>query len=210
MLLGAGAGVGFVVLTLGLTATCRPTWYQPPAIDRGRLHDDKRDLVGLLDEIGAALNEGRSIRFKLDEHQLNRWLAARNELWPDANPDFGPITQPQITLLDNAARVAATLSAGSFRAVVSLEGHVQIDGDAITLRLNRPRVGVLPVPHAASTGWLNALPSAASVPEKALHGGQFVLANDWVWPNGKRRFRVARLDIQAGSAEVVLEPLRRR
>jgi hypothetical protein len=70
-----------VLVAVGL-ATCRPEWYAPAAIDRVQLKSDKADFANLLDRIGAALNAGEAIEFEITEHQLNRWLAARGEIWP--------------------------------------------------------------------------------------------------------------------------------
>ena len=103
VLLAVGAGLTGALIAIGCALTCRPTWYEPASIDYARLKADKRELVGLADEIGAALNGRRSIDLELYEDQINRWITARAEIWPDSQTSLEPLRRPQITLLGGNA-----------------------------------------------------------------------------------------------------------
>ena len=194
------------LLALGLTATCRPRWYRPVSTDYARLHDDKRDLAALGVDIGAALNAGRPIQLQLREDQLNRWIAARAEMWPEAAVDIRPLRDPQLTFHDDEIRFAALAEHAGWRAVLSITCRVAVTGDRVLIRCNAARLGLLPLP----AGWLASLVTTAlrgtGVSVEAGPDGALALHNDWLWPNGKRRFRLADLRISAAVVHFGLEP----
>ena len=201
----AAAGVIVVLLCLGGAATCRPAWYAPVAIDRARLKTDKKELVDLLDDIGRALNTGQSIDFELHEDQVNRWLAARSELWPELE-DAGMrgLAHPQLRLLDeNRVRLGVTATGGAWSAVLSASATGQLTEDSLIVRIESARAGVLPVP---ATSVLKPIREKLADAGGSLSGSTINLPNDWVWPNGKRRFRISRLEVSGGVARVSFEP----
>ncbi len=205
--LAAAAILVVVILGLGLAATRRPAWYQPAPVDQTRLRDDKRDLVGLLDGIGAALNERRGIGFRLDEAQVNRWLAARAEMWPDSAIDLGPLRDPQISFQGDRIRAAALIENGDLRAVVSLTCRVQVSDERVVIEWESARLGALPVPRSWLSRWITSAGSGGRVVRQADGRGTVAFENDWIWPNGKRRYRLSTLRITDGAADVSLEPL---
>ncbi len=195
--------------TLWLALTCRPAWYRPAAIDQARLRDDKHELVTLLDHIGAALNAGRSIRIELDAAQVNRWLTARREMWPDADIDLGPLRHPVLRFEPGGLRLAALADTGTFRTVLSARCHIALQDDRLALRCHAVRLGVLPVPST----WLqhplaDLLRSAADSPAPSGDGTS-LLDNRWRWPNGKVPFRLDRVSFTADHATLELTPLPR-
>ena len=205
-----GAVVGVVILAVGgflLAGTRRPAWYHPAPPDRARLHEDKAALAGLQEQISAALNAGREARFVLDEAQVNRWLAARAEIWPQLALDLGPLEQPQIRLRDGRLEVAASGRAGGMRVVGVLGCSVAVAEDTLVIRLDPLKVGALTAPR----DWVSDILARPATRRGVVidrRAGTITLDNDWVWPNGKRRCRLRELEIGDGVATVGLEPLR--
>jgi hypothetical protein len=192
---------------VGVAATCRPAWYVPVPIDYNRLHDDKRDLADLLDRIGAALNSGRSARFELRQDQANRWLAARDEIWPEAAGDFSSFRDFAVFFLDDQVRVAGRFERGRIHTLVSLSGRVRVSDDDVQIACQRVQLGALPVP----AGWLaRALSANARTSDGGfeLRDGVVSFRNTLVWPNGKRRCRLREFTVREGLITVELEPLR--
>ena len=191
---------------LTLTATCRPRSYRPASTDYTRLHADKRDLAALVDEIGAALNGGRPVQLQLREDQINRWIAARAGMWPEAAVDIRPLRDPQLTFHDGGIRFAALAEHAGWRAVLSITCHVAVTGDRVLIRCDAARLGLLPLP----AGWFSRLVTTAlrgtGVSVEASPDGALALRNDWLWPNGKRRFRLADLRVSAAAVHLGLEP----
>ena len=201
------AGLLIVVAGLLVALTRRPSWYHPAPVDRERLHADKAALVSLEDEVSAALNSGQEIRFRLDEEQINRWLAARAEMWPEAALELGSLQNPQVSLAEGEIRIGATAARGSLRTVVALICHVDVGNEHVSVQYGGPHVGVIPVPGGWISDVLSGLTASSHGAIQADSPGTVTLENDWVWPNGKRRCRLRELHVSAGEVEVVLQPL---
>jgi hypothetical protein len=198
----------FCASALVLFATCRPAWYQPASVDYTRLADDKRDLFRRQDAISAALNTGRPIEVELSQQQVNRWLAARGELWPHLPPDaLAPFDQPQIEFLEgNRVRLAALATFGRIRGVVSLIGGVEPGDERVRVGWEHVGLGRLPIPRrwvidAARDTLVRVLEEHGSVAEGAID-----LRNEWIWHQGRPRFSIRELEISAGKARAVLQP----
>lgn len=206
-LVSAAALAFLLLLGLVVAATYRPAWYAPAPIDFARLRDDKAALAALEDEISAALNAGREIRLQINAAQINRWLAARAEIWPQAAIPLANLDQPQVLLRDGQFSIGATGSAGEWRAVVALTGTVTVHDDRVSLELLAAHVGAVPIPAARLTQRLAGLVADHGHLRPTGDGRTLSLPNEWVWPNGKRRCRLREVSIRAGVMEVVLQPM---
>jgi hypothetical protein len=187
-------------------STCHPRWYEPAAIDHARLPMDKQTLVAMVDGIGAALNEGRETQLTLREGQVNRWLAARHALWPDAVVDFGGLDHPQVRFMPGRIRAAARIRMGGWRSVVSLTCAVTTAPTGIEIVVEEVRLGALPMPRGWLVRRLAELPAAARSMESDAGAGIIRLKRTGVWSNGKRPFHIRTLDVQAGAVHIGLEP----
>ncbi len=197
-----------VLVGVGLAVTCRPGWYTPPTVDYGRLHDDKAALAAWQDEISTALNTGTEIRVQLDQAQLNRWLAARAEFWPQAAAVADALAQPFVLLNAGEVQIAAVVGTRQLRGVLSVSGHATVNGDQLVLRCTGAHLGVLPLPASSVC---NELRRRTPAGQHLVSGGSpttLMFKNEFVWPNGKRRFRLRELSVNPGGLELVLEPLR--
>jgi hypothetical protein len=191
---------------LGLAVTYRPAWYRPTSVDHSRLRTDKAALADLQEQISAALNSGREVRFQLHEDQLNRWLAARAEIWPDALTELDRWRHPQVSMADGYVRLGATARCGSFESVVALTCRVELSDNEVVLRFDGPRLGALPIPQGWVSNPFGGSPASSHSVIRAGGPGALIIANGWTWPNGRRRCRLRSLAIAAGVADVVIEP----
>lgn len=192
----------------GFAAACRPRWYVPAAVDMRRLEGDKDALARLVDEISAALNGGRAIDFELTDAQLNRWVAARREVWPGEDwLELGPLELPLVRFEEGAVRVAAVVRRGGWGCVVSCSARVSATHDELTARIESVAAGRLPIPRAAAAAGLFRAAFRSAARERMLSDGESLpLRNEFVWPNGKRRFRVQSMTFARGSVRVRLSP----
>lgn len=203
LLLAAGAGACGL-----LAAACRPRWYVPAAIDMRRLETDKDALARLVDEISAALNGGRSIEFEVADTQLNRWIAARHEVWPGEDwLRLGRLELPFLRFEAGAVRVAAVVRSHGWGCTVSAAVNVDTSPEEVTARLRSVAVGRLPVPIAVVDGLFRSAFREAARDRVLPHDASLPIRNEFTWPNGKRRFRVEGLHFKRGSAIVRLAPL---
>lgn len=194
-----------IVFVVG-AATCRPSWYEPAAVDPARLRTDKQELVELFDSIGDALNNGQAIRCELDEAQFNRWLAARDEIWPLVGFEFEleGASYPQIQLLEgNRLRFGFTSTRSPVSVVMSVTLRLELSGTDLLVHLEGVRAGALPIPRSLVTRALRTQEGALDL----VDGATIRLPNDAIWPNGERPFRIESIEISAGRALVELAPL---
>ncbi len=197
-----------IALAVVGAATCRPSWYAPAAIDRSRLNEDKRELARLFDQISAALNADESIEFELPEDRLNRWLVERAELWPGWQVDIEGLTDPQVNLLPgDRIRLAATASRGPVTAILSAVGRFELTPNELLIHVEAVRSGELPVLRSQVLKPLGKSLPRESDGQALLAGDTLRIRNEWVWQNGKRPFRVGRLEIRDQTAYVRFDPL---
>jgi hypothetical protein len=196
-----------LLLYVAAALTCQPAWYQPHSIDYRRLEDDKRAQHRLENRISAALNDSRPVEFVLDQDQLNRWIAARDELWPGEVPSLAPFSRPQIMLEEgNRLRLAALVEHAGTRVVLSAVFRIDLQGETLVVRWGSVRAGALPTPGALLEDAARKLADRLALPDHAVGDDRITLPSAGRWPNGKRRFRVTGFAIGAGELRVRLEP----
>ncbi len=195
------------VLYAGAALTCQPAWYQPLSIDYERLEDDKRAQHRLENNISAALNDSRPVELELEQAQLNRWIAARNELWPAEVPSIEPFSRPQVMLEEgNRVRLAARVEHSGMRVVLSAVFQVELQEDALVVTWDSVRAGALPTPGKLLEEAAHKLAERLDLPEHAVADGRITLPHEGRWPNGERPFRITGFTITAGKLHIRLEP----
>ncbi len=90
--------------------------------------------------------------------------------------------------------------------MVSLTCRVSVAFDTMIVEIQQVRVGAMTVPR----GWIPVPREMRASLERAGGGiddrGVIRVPNDWVWPNGKRRFRLTEFGIERGALQIVFEP----
>jgi hypothetical protein len=202
-----------------------PTWYRPVLLGPEEVQQVKDDLVQTFDGISTALAGNSSrVEVRLTEAQLNRWLAAREEVWPLAREWLpAELSHPVLVIEQDTIRLAATLRQGGIQAIAGIRFRVTGDREGIHLRLLDVSGGSLNVPQ----GWVRehlARLDAGGWPAGQTVGGQHgdeplpalsdlfegaTFTNTWVWQNPKRPFRINWLRAEPGALVAEFEPLPR-
>lgn len=205
-LLSAGLGV-LAVVGLLVAITWKPAWYQPSAVDYARLDADKSFVAGAADRIGDALNHGQPITLEFDEAQLNRILTAREE-WPQGREySLGPISDPYIDLRGgDRIRLGARANYGGLRTIVSATVGIGVTNDLLTITLEEGAAGVAPAPGGVLERVTMQLAEQAGQRSLEQTPGALTLANDFVWPNGRVRYRVIEIRTEESKLRVTLMP----
>ncbi len=200
------AAFSIALIGLGAALTCRPAAYRPAATDYSRLDSDQRDLVSLVDRIGAGLNRSQSVELRLTAEQVNRWIAARGELALPRGWSLPAGLRPCVEFRDDGRVWVGTLiQRGWLSAVLSAELAFEIEPEHVEVHVLSAKVGIVPLP----AGWLIA--AAGLAPD----GGSFEwhespplgrFRNDFLWENGRRRGRVAAIEVTAGNLRITLAP----
>lgn len=187
----------------------RPGWYVPPALDRARFEQDSRALVNLVDRIGVALHSNRPADVRLDQQQVNRWVVARDE-WPAGvgQLELETVAEPLVLFLGGGRlRLAASARSADLSVVVSCDLRIMLDRDRVICGLDAARVGALPLPRSLVADFVGRAFSGHPELQELLRRGFTSWPNEWVWPNGKRRFRIGACQFEQGAARLRLEPL---
>jgi len=194
-----------LVFVLLLAATYRPGWYAPASVNFATLHEDKRQLVALLDGIAGALHRGESAHVMIDQGQANRWIAARDEMWPDATLELGPLRDPVIEFVEGDVRIGAIVGSATWRGVLSVRLRPTLRGDEVGLTVAQAKLGALPIPSGLA---LDALGQVSELRRSVarLEGRTVWWPNAGVWPNGRRPFRVVACEVHAGRLMMELTP----
>lgn len=207
--------ITFAVLLGGLLCaagalTCRPSWYQPAQIDYTLLEADKHAQLKIENDISAALNGNFPVVIELSERQVNRWIAARDQLWPGETPSIAPFEQPHISFFaDGGVRLAALVEQSGVRAVLSATFRFEMIGDDLIVTWNDVHAGVLPAPAKLLEEAARRIADRLRLDDRVFSERALTLPNHGSWPNGKRSFRVVEIAIERGAARVMLEPLAR-
>ncbi len=193
---------------LGCAATCRPRWYTPVSVDYTSLPADKQALVALVDGIGDALNAGRPVEVRLEESQVNRWLAARREIEMDLSGlPLDLLERPCVQFLPGGRlRLAWPLEREGWQTVVTIEMRLTLKDGQVLMECTALRLGSLPVPRSWAHRAVTAALAGAEQPVWLERDGLVRLPGRGVWQNGRRPFTIDRLTIEAGRMAFTLSP----
>lgn len=210
----AGAAIVFVVGWL--LSHYRPVWYRPARITEAELPRIRGEVTVFLDEFGDALVAGQPFEAEISATQLNDWLAAWPELYPSDNPlALVGVHEPAIGFSTRGIDAGGRFRSVVFEAIVHARLDVQIspDGSGLLIAVTRARIGSLPAPTALImrlVGNVSNLTHGAKASSRdAMAGeGRLRLVNRFIWPNGRRAFRIRSLALDSpGTMRLVIEPM---
>ncbi len=215
---------GAAVVAVGLAASAWmlfqriPPWYRPTPVPAADLQAVKDDLARFEIALSERMNGDRPFALVITQEQLNRWLAAREQMWPPARAWIPPLMEdPFVAFEPGRVRLAGTVTLGGVRTVLNATAEIRIDSDQLFLRVFGVKGGSLPMPDALVRERLRALDerrrrTAAGPADLPSAEGVIVgwrVPAEFVWPNGKRRFRVRGVRVEPGAMTLDLEPLPR-
>lgn len=197
-----GACASLFILTLVGAATCRPSSYRPRAIDYALLPSDRVALADTLQLVADRLNAGQDAEITLDEARVNRWIAARNELWPaEQLPSIGNLSLPQMRFLEGQRlELSAIVTFRAVRVIGSMEVRIELSPGGIRFVPRSAAIGRLPVPIA----WVRS--AMRDIEGVDTETSSFSIGRRGVWPNGHRAFEVSEIEVSRGRLRVVLKP----
>lgn len=211
------------VITVWLMFQHVPSWYRPIAIAPGkeaqRVRNDLEYTQGVLTE---SFLRSETFEHVFTQDRVNRWLAAREEIWPESRKWLSKgASDPFVALEEQGIRLAATYQQGGVKTVVSAHLEIAHETDGIRVRLLDVATGELSVPDSWIRDKLAALDANGWPAGKTVryqYGNQplpplsgllegILLPNEWIWWNGEQPFRIIGLRLDAGALTVEFEPL---
>ena len=145
---------GLATLVL-FAVTSRPGWYQPATVKPEEYAAIRNEVPNFGNDIGIHLKAGQPFRITLPQEEINRWLAARGEIWPtlrDALPKC--IVDPVISFQPGRIVLAVRYDQSGLSSVLSLAVNLRMEDSrgAIHVEVGSLRAGYLPVPRALVDG----------------------------------------------------------
>jgi hypothetical protein len=206
----AAAAIVLIAVSSWLAVARVPSWYRPPHVGAAQYQDVRDDLETAFNQLNLAMQGRQPFEYIVSEDRLNRWIAAREQIWPGLR-QYVPreLQWPVVTFRQEGIVVAGVVEIGSVRSVLSVVLSVRAEPDRMVLKLGRCRLGAVPVPHWMVRRFLEAMsrsatPDSPGQPRDLLK--ELVLENRFDWPNGARRFRILAVDVQPGRLVTTIHP----
>lgn len=197
-----------------------PSWYVPAYVP---IEDEQaaRDGLGAaVTALSHGMGQGSRFDFIVRQDELNRWLVARDRIWPESKrwvPD--QIEDPMVVFGQGEVIVAGAWMGPGPRTVVNVRLRVEMFGGTLRAVVENVRGGSLPIPLWLIKGELTRLerdrdgrqrallPDGTSIVE-AVEGAPLPREISWSQPRGK--FRIEALQVVPGALHVSLQPIERR
>lgn len=216
------------LVTLWLAFQHKPGWYRPVAVTEEVFQRAQADTASLADSISHDVVRGRTTDVALVDAAVNEWLACLPRLLPEEYQALPPeISAPAIHFTADGIRVGAYVNRDGWQAILSIGLSVALSEDGRTIRvaLSDVRGGSLPVPRAVIDRVMEPVLQEVLAAQRARGRGGvadgllrqvqsvddlyegITLENRFVWPNGKRPFRIEAITIEEGTARLRLDPL---
>lgn len=225
----ATVGVSLVAcFVLWLMLHYKPHWYQPAVGDDATIHRAQVSAADLLDLVSDRLAAGDPFEITIEDHVVNDWLAALPRLWPKAEEVIPSAVQNLAARFDSDRLcLGAHWGDGELQSIVSADLAIALspDGSNLIITVVAAHAGAIPLPHnaireimgryesgasnagsaRADDGSTNPEPRDMDFVEQLLSGMK--IPNEFVWSNGKRRFKIASLTMSGGELRMGIDPL---
>jgi hypothetical protein len=197
-----------------------PSWYRPVYVPLEAEQDARDELGAAFTELSRGMGQGRPFDFIVRQDELNRWLVARDRIWP-ASKRWIPeqIADPMIVFDRDEVRLAGTWRGPGPRTVLSVRFRVEMKDGRLRATVQSVRGGSLPVPLAVIKREIDRLERNWADRNEPLmpEGGSIVgamegapLPNEIPWSQPKGKFRIESLSVAPGELRARLVPMVRR
>lgn len=197
-----------------------PSWYRPVDLPPEQLQQVRDDLVRTGDGFSVLVVQSQEpFEYRITQDQINRWLAAREDIWPGSREWLPPeLSNPFVSITPEGVRVAVTWRNGQVRTVFSGLVGLHADEQGIHLRLKSVQCGALPVPQDIIQEQLRSVklwrpgtrargqagPGTLPDPRDLFEG--LVFPKAWIWPEPRRVCTITGLRCEEGALTVTVLP----
>ncbi len=198
-----------------------PTWYHPATLNNLDLEQAQHSFTTFVDDTSHKMVKGKPFDITLDQQQLNDWLAAMPVLFPQARkeiPDW--LRESAVSLSSDMLRIGVRYDKNGWRAIINvgLQISVSLDGKSIELTLSEAHGGSIPIPQSTLKKILSGMIDQPSDESSALLGQNqsvddlftgFNIENNFLWPNGRRAYRIESITFHTDKIKLRIAPQRR-
>lgn len=204
----------------------KPTWFRPAILSENDLQRLRREAISFVDDIGDQLVRGRTFAVVLRQRRINEWLGAIAGASAD-DPDRPiQISSPVAHVGNQHIQIGAICERNGWRSVLHFCCTLRLvdDGRSLRIALEGVYCGAIPIPRRIIRDvlvpplthlWRDGDPADANCVrildrevcgvDELFDGISF--PNRFVWPNGKRAFRIDALEFEEGGVRLKIQPL---
>lgn len=200
------AGIG-----LALALQHRPGWYRPYVLSESHLSLARMEALRVVDSISDRIVQGEPFEVVLSEDQLNIWLAGLEQIWPEAAKQVPrSILDPFVDFAPGRVRLAARVESEGWRAIVTTQYSINLSDDlsVVAVGLTSVKCGSMRIPDFVLATSLDRpiRVQGEDFPVASLSKG-IQIRNRFVWPNGRRPFRLGAFAFEEDSVRLRIDPL---
>ncbi len=203
----------------------KPAWYQPAIINDLTLEKAQHSFTTFVDDTSHNMVKGKPFDIVLKQQQINEWLAAWPAIIPQMRqelPDW--LSESAVSFSTDLLRVGVRYDKNGWRAILNatLELSMSADGQSIVFALREVHGGSIPIPRSMLEKLLSgviAQPPGRRSSSMASFLGQagsiddvytgLTIENQFLWPNGRRHYRIASMSFHEGELRLRIDPQRR-
>ncbi len=199
----------------------KPDWYHPAHVDDLTLETAQHSFTTFVDDTSHKMVKGTPFDIVLNQQQINIWLAAMPALFPQARkelPDW--LSESAVSVSSDMLRVGVRYDKNGWRAILNagVQLSVSQDGASIMLALREAHGGSIPIPHSTLKKILSGMIDHQNDKKSSiLSQTQSVdevftglnIDNNFLWPNGRRPYRIESMSFHDGKIKLRIDPQRR-
>jgi len=222
----------FVAVLVALTAAWivfehKPAWYRPAALVGDDLRLVTSRATGWADEVSDQMVQGQPFELVLVGREVNEFLAALPELFPDEFVNWPQALRlPAVGFGPDAIHVGLLCEMGGWRVIAALTLTAELIDEDRLVRIAATGVhgGSLPLPRSLLGRIFDPTFAtlARSISLKSGNRAERILKelasvddlfegvsirNRFVWPNGKRVFRLEAIRVEPDRLVLGIAPL---
>lgn len=190
----------------------KPGWYVPVTLTEAQLREERLQAMRVVDDVGDRLVAGAPFEITLSQDQVNKWLTGLEQIWPDAARQIPTqVIEPVVAFEPGLIRSGARIESDGWRAIASCGYQFEVSNDKlrVTARMSSAHCGAMPIPDFLISRLLQseAPPTALRSTDPAAWFSRLEWENRFVWPNGRRPFRIDDVALEKGQVRLKIRPL---
>lgn len=217
ILLFAAVAAGTVLAAFSYALMHTPRWYTPPVVAPHARQAVRNNLLSAEQAFTENLMAGGPFTYHLFAEDINRWIAARKEIYPLIDDLVPPLLEDPVVEFDNSRiTVGGRYRIRDLSVVISIDITARIEQDSIVLKANAVKCGSVRMPLAFGRVGLDLSidrPENRTWPGSPRMWGSFLTGfhvgtRAW-WKNGGIDYQITGLAVEPGTLNLDVMPLGR-
>ncbi len=206
-----------------------PAWYRPIELDKQGIRQAQADSTRMVNWITEKMIAGEPFEIVLHQQSVAEWLAALPHSWPEVM-DHMPMNgrDPFLSFHPGVVKIGLHVSDRGVETILNVRVRVALENGSkqLRIRFDEVRGGALTAPDMLmdrilqpALKRLKARDASGNTLEDTILRAMnrvnnaddlrrgITVPNHFIWPNGKRRFRIIDLVMEGGKLRLLVLPI---